>query len=342
MAKALDLTGKRFGKLLVVSRAENNKNGNTMWNCICDCGSTKVALGYDLTHGRTTSCGCGLGRPGVASGKRINLTGKRFGHLTVLGLDDEKSKNGILVWRCQCDCGNTVAVRGGNLKSGNVKSCGCNNYRKTTQKDLTGRKFGRLTVIEKSGKKDNRITWRCKCECGKEKIVPGAYLISGRTKSCGCLYAENRKKPKRITHGKTKTRIYREYRSMIVRCTQNYHNKDAYYSRGISVCQEWNEKEVGFMRFFEWAINNGYSDDLTLDRIDVNGNYSPENCRWVTMKVQQNNRRDNIMIEYNGKTQTMKQWCEELGLNYGMVRARKQRGWEVPELFSPKKKNQYC
>ena len=129
---------------------------------------------------------------------------------------------------------------------------------------------------------------------------------------------------------------------MIVRCTQNYHNKDAYYSRGISVCQEWNEKEVGFMRFFEWAINNGYSDDLTLDRIDVNGNYSPENCRWVTMKVQQNNRRDNIMIEYNGKTQTMKQWCEELGLNYGMVRTRKQRGWEVPELFSPKKKNQYC
>ena len=334
MTKAMDLVGKRFGKLSVVERLENNSKGNTMWLCKCDCGNMKEALGYDLTHGRTISCGCSRHNHEKRPDKRIDIAGKRYGNLAVIKLDEEKSRNGILVWECACDCGSRVFVRGGNLKSGHTKSCGCRIFSKTTEKDLSGKKFGRLTVIEKYGKIDGKIAYRCICECGKEKIAIGTYLTSGRTKSCGCLDMESRKNPKRVTHGLSKTRIYREYRGMLSRCSPNYHNSSVYYERGISVCEEW-LGEYGFEKFYDWSIQNGYQDDLTLDRKDNNKGYSAGNCRWVTMKTQQNNRSDNVFIEYMGEKKTLKQWCEYLGLNYGMVKARRRNGWEVPRLFEP-------
>jgi hypothetical protein len=135
-----------------------------------------------------------------------------------------------------------------------------------------------------------------------------------------------------------KERIYSEWNSMRSRCSKTYHGHKNYFDKGIAVCDEWKKD---FEPFYKWSIENGYNDDLTIDRIDNNKNYSPDNCRWVTMKEQQNNRTNNVNIEYNGKVQTLKQWCEELGLNYGMVKARRQRGIKVPELFKPKHKNQY-
>lgn len=317
-----------------------------MWLCQCDCGKQKIALGYDLTHGRTVSCGCNL--TGKPSPKREDLTGKKYSRLTVLGLNQEKTRNGILVWDCQCDCGKITTVRGYNLKNGNVKSCGCYFSEIQHYNDLTGRKYGRLTVVENAGYVNGKISWKCRCDCGNEKIVPSVYLSSGSTKSCGCLYDENSKKPHNL-HPKFKnrdigisnSRIYKIYRGMIGRCRKNYYAHKRYYDRGIKVCDEWLGKD-GFYNFYEWAIDNGYSEDLTIDRINNDGNYEPSNCRWVTMKEQENNRSDNVIIKYMGEEKTLKQWCEYLGLSYEMVRARKRRGFTVPRLFEPPHKNQYC
>lgn len=347
MANALDLVGQRFGKLVVIERAENNKRGNTQWLCQCDCGNTKIALGYDLTHHRTVSCGCNP--MGKISPKRINLVGEKFGKLTVIALNEEKSKKGILVWDCQCDCGNKISVRGGNLKNGHSKSCGCLDEHSYNFIDLTGKRFGRLEVISLS-KKGKQPLWLCQCDCGKQKIVNGNNLRTGKTTSCGCLVKEISKRrlqdnnfykdrinKRNKTHGMSYTRLYREWVSMKNRCNPSYHERKNYYDKGIEVCSEW----MDFSVFKKWAVNNGYSENLTLDRIENSKGYSPENCRWVDMKAQENNRLNNIKITRNGKTQTLKQWCEELNLNYGMVKHRYQMGWSEERLFEPKHKNQY-
>ena len=158
---------------------------------------------------------------------------------------------------------------------------------------LTGKRFGRWTVLRRAenNQKGNTM-WLCRCECGKEAIVAGYSLTGGRSKSCGCLHndilsEENRKK-KRI-HGETHTRLYNIWRGMRSRCNngKNAHYKD-YGGRGISVCEEW---ENDYEAFRDWALENGYEEQLTIDRINNDMGYTPENCRWTTMSVQNTNRR---------------------------------------------------
>lgn len=152
--------------------------------------------------------------------------------------------------------------------------------------------------------------WKCLCDCGNYTIVRGSNLKNGAVKSCGCL----QKNPPNITHRMTGTRIYRIWQLMKRRC--NDPNNPAYKNyggRGISVCKEW---EKSFTAFYDWAINHGYTEELTIDRIDVNGNYCPDNCQWITLSEQAANRRMNLNIEYHGKTQNLKQWCDELHLDY--------------------------
>ena len=155
-------------------------------------------------------------------------------------------------------------------------------------------------------------------------------MLTKHTLSCGCLGRENRIKSVR-KHGLSKTRIYGIYLGMMDRCydssNNNYRN---YGGRGISVCDEWLGDD-GAIRFKEWAMNNGYEDTLTLDRIDVNGDYCPPNCRFATMKEQNNNKRDNVFIEINGERKTMKQWSEAIGIGFTTLKERIHRGWE-PEL----------
>lgn len=185
--------------------------------------------------------------------------------------------------------------------------------------DVTGQKFGRLLVLERTeNNKNNNSQWLCKCDCGNTVIVTGASLRSGNTKSCGCTRKEKLSNL-RMTHGKSETRLYSEWASMIGRCrckgATRYNN---YGGRGITVCQEWMEFEL----FYDWAIANGYADDLTLDRKDTNGNYCPENCRWITSKKQANNRRNNHFITYNGETHTIAEWAEITGINQSTLRSR--------------------
>lgn len=227
-----------------------------------------------------------------------DLVQQRFGMLLVKERA-ENDKDGRTRWVCECECGNTVIVLGKSLRTGHTQSCGCLNRKRvkeTSFKDHTGQVFGLLTVISRS---DDYISpsgrhcvrWLCRCSCGNETITSSNQLVTGRTKSCGCLRTGNTK------HGGRKDRLYKVYHNMKNRC-YNENSKDFKYygGRGIKICDDWLND---YLSFKEWAYDNGYDDTAsfgkcTIDRIDVNKGYEPSNCRWVDMKVQSNNKRNNL------------------------------------------------
>ena len=314
MAKAInDLTGREFGRLTVIEQAGKN-NGRIMWRCRCQCGNEKIVPGNDLTKGRIQSCGC-LKEP-------RDLTGREFGRLTVI--EQAEKNNGRIMWRCRCQCGNEKIAPGSDLQRGRIKSCGC----LKEPRDLTGQKFGRLVVIERAENDNGRIMWRCRCQCGNEKNAPAHDLTRGRIQSCGCL---------REFHGMTNERLYREWIDIKKRCNKPYSKPFKYYgARGIAICDEWANS---FKAFSAWALANGYRDELTIDRIDVNGPYSPDNCRWATKKEQGNNKRNNHMLTYGGKTQTLTQWADEVNISRTALRHRISSGWSVEQaLTTPARK----
>ena len=188
MNKIEDLTGKRFNKLLVIERVENDKSGKSRWRCLCDCGNETVTFGTYLRRGHTKSCGKCIHR----GPDKIDLSGQRFDRLFVESYHGEGNHSSL--WDCLCDCGQHIVVSMSNLKSGHTRSCGCLSRELSKARmvdDLTGRKFGRWTVLGWS-KKDyrNQNIWLCKCECGNERELSTGVLQSGMSKSCGCLKSE--------------------------------------------------------------------------------------------------------------------------------------------------------
>lgn len=189
--------------------------------------------------------------------------------------------------------------------------------------NLIGQKFGRLLVVGVgeyyvSPKGAKVKQWECKCDCGNTTFASTIQLHDGKKKSCGCLTKESATL-KSKTHGMYGSRLYNIYSSMVQRCTNpnntDFHN---YGGRGITVCEEW----LDFENFKKWAIENGYADDLTIDRADVNGNYEPSNCRWTSSKKQNNNRRNNRLLTFNGETHTMAEWADITGIRYAVLACR--------------------
>lgn len=198
-------------------------------------------------------------------------------------------------------------------------------------KDLTGERFGKLVVLNNEPNlKSHSTRWKCKCDCGNIVIVYTSSLKSGATQSCGCLW-----KKKISKHNMYGTRIYCIYDGMKTRCyNKNFKRYKDYGGRGIKICNEWNDKENGFMNFYNWAINNGYRDDLTIDRINNNGNYEPNNCRWVDIKTQANNKTNNFFVTFDNETHTISEWSKILKINKQTLRSRFSNGWNIEKSLT--------
>ncbi len=207
------------------------------------------------------------------------------------------------------------------------------------RKDYTGMRFGRLTVLEPTDerkKPGNNVYWLCKCDCGNIIKVPTSeFRVNARTKSCGCLGREKLQK-RNTTHGGSRDRLYTVWMSTRRRCydekLKEYKN---YGKRGIKVCEYFEKYE----NFKKWAMENGYVPtakygECTLDRIDTSKGYCPENCRWVSLKEQENNRRNNTRVTYNGETKTITQWEQKFGMTKGLLRDRLKRGWTVEDAIN--------
>lgn len=196
--------------------------------------------------------------------------------------------------------------------------------------DLTGQRFNKLTVIRRAENDKYGMTrWECLCDCGNKKIVSKSNLKSGHVQSCGCLIKINNGTR---THGATKTRLYQVWCNMRRRCedSKSSQYKD-YGGRGITVCEGWHD----FAQFQTWALSNGYTDNLTIERKDVDGDYEPNNCTWISKKDQANNRRSCVVYEYKGEKHNLMQWCNIYNLPYDTVRTRLVRaGWSFDKAIT--------
>lgn len=200
-----------------------------------------------------------------------------------------------------------------------------------------GDKFNFLTIKDFADSKaaDGRPYWLCKCDCGKEKIIAQNNLRTGQVKSCGC-HRENTKS--NLRHGEVKSLLYMVFIEMKSRCLNSNHKFYHYYGgRGISICEEWQEKmPKGYYNFREWALSNNYHDGLTLDRKNNDMGYSPENCHWVSMKEQNRNRRNTKMVEFHGSLVPLGKLCEDFGLHHKTVDRRLRVGWDLELAMLPR------
>lgn len=262
MSKVKDETGNRYGKLVVTERVFKTDSTKAFWNCVCDCGNTRVLSGEFLRGNKATSClSCrgklkrnrkGKGKPNPTGGKRLkNEVGNRYGRLTVISYAGTRSNGrGGAVWKCMCDCGNETTVCAGSLRGKTTRSCGCLSH-------------------------------------------------SPR----GHLFAQM---------GLSETKEYEAWHGMITRCYKSRNARDHknYQERGITVCDRWKNSFQAFLEDMGKHPGKGYS----LDRIDNDGSYSPENCRWATRIEQMNNKRNNRVITYSGSDFTVAQLERKLGL----------------------------
>ena len=246
--------------------------------------------------------------------KLIDLTGKRFGSLTVVGIGElhrHPCGTSQRRWQVLCDCGNQFSALGEVLRHGKVKSCGC---RRGAFKDAAGERFGKLTVLRLADapKREgcSNYFWFCQCDCGETTEVNGAFLRNGMIRSCGCL--RDAALELRTKHGATTGHRKRpEYNTWSAAKSRCFNPKEKAYpdygGRGITMCAEWAKS---FATFFKDMGSR--PEGSSLDRIDPNKGYEPGNCRWVSSVVQSLNKRRNKMIRYNGITMTLKEWILEL------------------------------
>jgi hypothetical protein len=264
--------------------------------------------------------------------------GDKFGKLTIRKIT---FKNHCKMAECFCnECGNCKIFFVSALIKRKEPTCGCarrENINEESIQKYIGKKYNHLTIIDYVPRKDKKEKFkiRCLCDCGRETITEARDVIIGHTKSCGCLHSSEFYDEE---HKRKDDRLYKIFYGMKQRSYNP--NNNFYYcygGRGIKICDEWLKN---YHYFKQWAYSNGYADNLTIDRIDVDGNYEPSNCRWTTIKEQSNNKTNNRYITLNGETKTLAQWCELYNLNSNAISNRlHNKNWEnksIEEiLFTP-------
>lgn len=265
------------------------------------------------------------GNTGVHARNFQDLSGQTLNNWTVLRI--APVRHGLIYWQCRCVCGKESPVSAKRLRNGQSKSCGCS--KPSTIEDLTGRVYGRLTVLRFAGKKANgNPLWLCRCECGTERTIIGSSLRSGRQQSCGCWNKERIRR-----HGKCKTPEYVIWAGMKQRCRNplagSYRN---YGGRGIAVCERWSGRR-GFESFLA-DMGPRPSPQHTIERINNELDYSPENCAWALPEQQANNKRTCRYLTHDGCMMTIAQWARHVGLEYKTLFDRLKHGWEVAEALN--------
>lgn len=267
----------------------------------------------------------------------IIAAGTVFGKLTVIERAGTSS-DGKAMWLCSCSCGSEPrAYTGKNLRNGTTKSCGCLTREKAASRrqDLVGKVYNRLTVISPKILEDGTFSgkWNCLCQCGNYTEVTTARLNNGHTQSCGCLGID-RSREVCGTHLMRHTTEYAVWDNMKARCfNPNNSNYPRYGGRGITVCDEWKDSFESF-----YADMGPKPAGCSLDRINNDGNYCKENCRWADSVTQANNKSNNRMLSAFGKTQTMANWARDCGLTSNCLESRLKHGWGIEKaLTTPSK-----
>lgn len=344
-ASKLHLDGQTFGKWTVIRRGQSTGT----WLCQCACGQSepREVKQYSLTAGLSVSCGCSA-RDKKREKLIKEMVGKTFGRLTVV--EWAYAEGGQNWWRCRCECGQEKLTTTDRLQGGLTASCGClqkemrASYGWTAEiLDMTGHRFERLLVLELAGRsKAKQARWKCLCDCGNITYAVGGALRSGEVRSCGCLRRDVNR-AMMTTHGMSFSPCYVTWQSMLDRALNknNPQYKD-YGGRGIKVCARWRES---FLNFYEDMGER--HEEHSLDRIDVNGNYScgkceeclangwTANCRWATREQQAWNRTDTIYLTHNGETLAIGEWAKRLGLPRSLLYMRYcVRGWSAADTLS--------
>ena len=247
--------------------------------------------------------------------------GMKIGDLTVLDLAG-KGRFGQVKWNVRCDCGQELIADDSALKTHNIRSCG----KHDNKPDLTGQRFGMLTVIARAvNDPAGKAMWNFICDCGNEKTVRQEYLKKG-TPNCGCY--SKKLQTTNLVHGLNDHPLAVIWRAMLFRCENpKAHNYERYGGRGITVCERWHD-----LKNFVEDLEEGYAPGLQLDRIDNDGPYSPENCRWVTAKENNRNKRNNRFITTAFGTKTLSEQAEITGVSAATISERIEKG--MPEVFS--------
>ncbi len=307
----IDLTGQKFNKLTVVRRTDNHGKC-VRWLCRCDCGKEISIIGSSLKNGNTRSCGCI---------KLNDLSGRRFGSWVVIERVENK-KHRTTLWRCRCDCGKVAVTQARSLTTGRSKSCGCNRA-----EDIVGRRFNGLTVVERDRSSIHITRWICLCDCGEKTSVDRRDLTKGLQKGCGC---QRTKQNRNTLHP-----LWQTYQGMIDRCYEPkyFNNYKRYGGIGVKVCDRWLESFENFIA--DMGDKPEPAEDYSIDRYpDPYGNYEPNNCRWATMTEQARNRRNNLNVTFNGKTQCVAAWSEELGIKESTITERLKSGWSIEKTMT--------
>ena len=248
-------------------------------------------------------------------------TGNVYGKLTVLGYAGSKLKAlPGAYWHCRCECGTETVVGGRALRNKTIQSCGCSKQRM----DEVGNVYNKLTVLEFAGNTKGRDSrWLCRCECGNTTTVARGDLRDDSIKSCGCHRA--------IAGGMSNSTEYTSWKEMKRRCyNANYDDYHLYGGKGITVCQRWLD---AFVNFFEDMGLKPFP-EATIDRLNGDGNYEKDNCRWATKMEQSQNTSKTRMLTFNGETHCLREWARRLGITHRTLSARLAKGWPHEKVFS--------